>query len=54
MGLNVKMGFPGATWARRGIEKATEGYRIKKSLEPGAGVKIPIKDLLKDLEKEGK
>ena len=54
VGLNMKTGLPIGSWARKKLESATEGYKIKKSLGAGAGVKTPIKDLLKDLESEGK
>jgi len=54
MGINVKTGSPIGSIGRMAMEKLTEGRKIKESLEVGAGVKRPIKDMLKDLENEGK
>ena len=54
MGLNVKTGLPIGSWGRAAIEKMASKKKVKESLELGAGVKRPIKDMLKDLEKEGK
>jgi hypothetical protein len=54
MGINAKTGSPLGTFGRMAMEKATAGKKIKESLELGAGVKRPIKDMLKDLESEGK
>jgi hypothetical protein len=54
MGINVKTGSPIGSIGRMAMEKATASRKIKESLEVGAGVKRPIKDMLKDLEKEGK
>lgn len=54
MGINAKTGSPIGTFGRMAMEKATAGRKIKESLELGAGVKRPIKDMLKDLESEGK
>ena len=54
MGINVKTGSPIGSLGRMAIEKATASKKLKESLEVGAGVKRPIKDMLKDLEKEGK
>jgi hypothetical protein len=54
MGINVKTGSPIGSIGRMAMEKLTASKKIKESLELGAGVKRPIKDMLKDLEKEGK
>jgi hypothetical protein len=54
MGINVKTGSPIGSIGRMAMEKMTASKKIKESLEPGAGVKRPIKDMLKDLESEGK
>jgi hypothetical protein len=54
MGINVKTGSPIGSFGRMAIEKATAGRKIKESLELGAGVKRPIKDMLKELDNEGK
>jgi D-alanyl-D-alanine dipeptidase len=54
MGINVKTGSPLGSIGRMAMEKMTANKKIKESLELGAGVKKPIKDMLKDLEKEGK
>jgi hypothetical protein len=54
MGINVKTGSPIGSIGRMAMEKMTEGRKIKESLEVGAGVKRPIKDMLKDLDNEGK
>jgi len=54
MGINVKTGSPIGSIGRMAMEKMTASKKLKESLEVGAGVKRPIKDMLKDLEKEGK
>jgi hypothetical protein len=54
MGINVKTGSPIGSIGRMAMEKLTASKKIKESLELGAGVKRPIKDMLKDLENEGK
>lgn len=54
MGLNVKTGLPIGSFGRAALEKMASKKKIKESLELGAGVKRPIKDMLKDLESEGK
>jgi hypothetical protein len=54
MGINVKTGSPIGSIGRMAMEKMTASKKMKESLEVGAGVKRPIKDMLKDLEKEGK
>ena len=54
MGINVKTGSPIGSIGRMAMEKMTAGKKIKESLEVGAGVKKPIKDMLKELDKEGK
>ena len=54
MGINVKTGSPIGSIGRAAMEKLTANRKIKESLELGAGVKRPIKDMLKDLENEGK
>jgi hypothetical protein len=54
MGINVKTGSPIGSIGRAAMEKLTASKKLKESLEVGAGVKRPIKDMLKDLEKEGK
>ncbi len=54
MGINVKTGSPIGSIGRAAMEKLTANKKIKESLELGAGVKKPIKDMLKDLENEGK
>jgi len=54
MGINVKTGSPIGSIGRAAMEKLTANRKIKESLEIGAGVKRPIKDMLKDLENEGK
>lgn len=54
MGINVKTGSPIGSIGRAAMEKLTANKKIKESLELGAGVKRPIKDMLKDLENEGK
>jgi hypothetical protein len=54
MGINAKTGSPLGTFGRMAMEKATASRKLKESLEVGAGVKRPIKDMLKDLENEGK
>jgi hypothetical protein len=54
MGINVKTGSPIGSIGRMAMEKLTANKKIKESLELGAGVKRPIKDMLKDLENEGK
>ena len=54
MGINVKTGSPIGSIGRAAMEKLTANKKIKESLELGAGVKRPIKDMLKDLENESK
>ena len=54
MGINVKTGSPLGSIGRAAMEKLTANKKIKESLELGAGVKRPIKDMLKDLDNEGK
>jgi hypothetical protein len=54
MGINVKTGSPIGSIGRMAMEKATASRKIKESLEVGAGVKRPIKDMLKELDNEGK
>jgi hypothetical protein len=54
MGINVKTGSPIGSIGRMAMEKLTANKKIKESLELGAGVKRPIKDMLKDLENESK
>jgi hypothetical protein len=54
MGINVKTGSPIGSIGRAAMEKLTASKKIKESLELGAGVKRPIKDMLKDLENESK
>lgn len=54
MGINVKTGSPLGSIGRAAMDKLKNSREIKESLEPGAGVKRPIKDMLKDLENEGK
>jgi hypothetical protein len=54
MGVNLKTGSPIGSIGRMAMEKLTASKKIKESLELGAGVKRPIKDMLKDLENEGK
>jgi hypothetical protein len=54
MGINVKTGSPLGSIGRAAMEKLTASKKIKESLELGAGVKRPIKDMLKDLDNEGK
>ena len=54
MGINAKTTSPIGSIGRAAMEKLTASKKIKESLELGAGVKRPIKDMLKDLENEGK
>jgi hypothetical protein len=54
MGINVKTGSPLGSIGRAAMDKLKNSREIKESLELGAGVKRPIKDMLKDLENEGK
>jgi hypothetical protein len=54
MGINVKTGSPIGSIGRMAMEKMTASKKLKESLEVGAGVKRPIKDMLKDLDNEGK
>jgi hypothetical protein len=54
MGINVKTGSPIGSIGRAAMEKLTQSRKVKESLEVGAGVKRPIKDMLKDLDNEGK
>jgi hypothetical protein len=54
MGINAKTTSPIGSMGRAAMEKLTANKKIKESLELGAGVKRPIKDMLKDLENEGK
>jgi hypothetical protein len=54
MGINVKTGSPLGSIGRAAMDKLKNSREIKESLELGAGVKRPIKDMLKDLESEGK
>ena len=54
MGINVKTGSPIGSIGRAAMEKLTASKKIKESLEVGAGVKRPIKDMLKDLDNESK
>jgi hypothetical protein len=54
VGINVKTGSPIGSIGRMAMEKMTASKKLKESLEVGAGVKRPIKDMLKDLDNEGK
>jgi hypothetical protein len=54
MGINVKTGSPIGSIGRMAMEKMTASKKLKESLEVGAGVKRPIKDMLKELDNEGK
>jgi hypothetical protein len=54
MGINVKTGSPIGSIGRMAMEKMTASKKLKESLEVGAGVKRPIKDMLKDLDNESK
>jgi len=54
MGINAKTGSPIGSIGRAAMEKLTANKKMKESLELGAGVKKPIKDMLKDLDNEGK
>ena len=54
MGINVKTGSPIGSIGRMAMEKMTASKKLKESLEVGAGVKRPIKDMLKELDNESK
>jgi hypothetical protein len=54
MGVNLKTGSPIGSIGRTVMDKLKNSKEIKESLELGAGVKRPIKDMLKDLDNESK